>query len=233
MILEKLRQQRRVTLEELQEITDSSVSTIRRDLNELEAKKLLRRIHGGAELPQDLMSELSMIEKSSKNVQEKNEIAQLAMKNIEEGDTIYLDAGTTTGAMIPLLKQSTLHLTIVTNSVTHASNLIAEQLTVYILGGLIKKTTDSVTGARTLTQLSSYRFNSAFLGANAYNQNIGAMTPDSEEAAVKAQAIRQSDESFILIDSSKLSQTSFCRFAEPSEAQILTENGWLSKPEHD
>jgi DeoR family fructose operon transcriptional repressor len=189
----------------------------------LEEQKLLRRVHGGAELPQDLLVELSILEKSSKNVQKKNKIAIFAMEKITEGDTIYLDAGTTTGAMIPLLKKSQLSLTIVTNSVTHASNLTAELLTVHILGGLIKKTTDSVTGGEALSQLSNYRFNIALLGANAYDDGIGAMTPDSEEAAVKALAIQQSEESFVLIDSSKLSQTSFCLFAHPDDIQVLTE----------
>jgi DeoR family fructose operon transcriptional repressor len=191
IILEKLHKEKRATVEELQDLTNSSLSTIRRDLNELEDQKLLRRVHGGAELPQDLLTELSTSEKSFRNVQEKRKIAQSAIQLITEGDTIYLDAGTTTGTMIPLLNQSKFPLTVVTNSVTHASKLIADHLTVHILGGLVKKTTDSVTGGNTLTQLSNYRFNIAFLGANAFDPSVGAMTPDSEEAAVKALAVQQ------------------------------------------
>ncbi len=223
-ILEYLNQKHRATLEELQTLTDSSVSTTRRDLNELEDEKKLRRIHGGAELLQDLSKELSIIEKSSKTVQEKQRIAQFAISKIADGDTIYLDAGTTTGAMIAELKRLKLHLTIVTNSVTHASNLIAEHLNVYILGGLIKRTTDSVIGGHALEQLSNYRFNSAFIGANAFDEAIGAMTPDSEEATVKSQAMKQAEVSYLLIDSSKLGQTSFVKFANPDEVEVITEN---------
>ena len=54
---------------------DCSISTLRRDLNELEKEKSLRRVHGGAELTQDLSEELSISEKTSKNIQEKEEIA--------------------------------------------------------------------------------------------------------------------------------------------------------------
>jgi len=224
-ILEVLKVKHRATLEELQELTNSSVSTIRRDLNELADEKLLRRLHGGAELTQDLSSELSILEKSSKNIHEKEQIAALALAEISDGDVIFLDAGTTTGAMIPGLRASAWRLSIVTDSVTHASKLISENLAVFILGGNVKSRTDSVIGGQALAQLANYRFNAAFIGANAYDEAIGAMTPDSEEASIKAQAIRQSETAFVLLDSSKLGQTSFVKFANPDEIKILTENG--------
>ena len=69
---------RTATLEELSTITQASVSTLRRDLNELEEENALRRVHGGAELQQDLSEELSIFEKSSKNVQEKEKAVQEA-----------------------------------------------------------------------------------------------------------------------------------------------------------
>ncbi|MFC4652500.1 DeoR/GlpR family DNA-binding transcription regulator [Lactococcus nasutitermitis] len=222
-IINLLMQQRRATLEELIEVTESSISTLRRDLNDLEEEKKLRRVHGGAELIQDLSKELSIFEKTSKNVHEKQIIANKALKKIKEGDVIFLDAGTTTGSMIAGIKQLKKELTIVTNSVTHASNLVAEHLTVYILGGCVKKTTDAITGSVALSQLKNYRFNLAFIGANAFVEESGVMTPDSEEAAIKRQAILQADEAFVLIDSSKIGQTSFVRFAQADEVIMITE----------
>ncbi|MQW38913.1 DeoR family transcriptional regulator [Lactococcus hircilactis] len=222
-ILAHLNQHVRATLEELQSLTDSSVSTIRRDLNELEEDQLLRRIHGGAELLQDFSTELTMIEKYSKNVQEKFIIAKKAVKKIANGDTIYLDAGTTTGALIPEMNQLNIHLTVVTSSATHASLLTNEKINVYILGGMIKKSTDSVIGGLALDQLRTYRFNVAFLGANGFDAQNGAMTPDSEEAAIKRQAVLQSQQSYLLMDRSKLGQTSFVRFATKDEVEVITE----------
>lgn len=222
-ILEYLNQKHIATIEELQTLTESSASTMRRDLNDLEEEKKLKRVHGGAELLQDLSKELSFIEKSTKNVQEKRQIADRAFSKISDGDTIYLDAGTTTGALIEKLNQSQFRLTIVTNSVTHASKLNGEHLTVYILGGLIKKITDSVVGGNALKQLSNYRFNSSFMGANAFDKEIGAMTPDSEEASVKTSAIHQSEISYLLVDTSKLGETSFVKFANPDEVEVITE----------
>ena len=98
-IVDYLKINRRATIEELLTLMDCSISTLRRDLNELEKEKSLRRVHGGAELTQDLSEELSISEKTSKNIQEKEEIAQIALSKIKDGDIVFLDAGTTTGLL--------------------------------------------------------------------------------------------------------------------------------------
>ncbi|MDR0298522.1 MAG: DeoR/GlpR family DNA-binding transcription regulator [Streptococcaceae bacterium] len=222
-IMFKLKQQKQATIEELCELTVASLSTLRRDLNDLEAEGKLRRVHGGAELVQELSKEPSLFEKSSKNIQAKEKIAEKAIRKIKNGDVIYLDAGSTTGFLTEKINQSSLKITIVTNSITHLLSIRNPNSTVYILGGQQKRTTDAVVGSQALLQLSSYHFNVAFLGANAYDEKIGAMTPDQEEAAVKTLAIKQSQKSFLLLDSSKISQTSFVKFASPDEVRLLTE----------
>lgn len=130
-IVDYLKINRRATIEELLTLMDCSISTLRRDLNELEKEKSLRRVHGGAELTQDLSEELSISEKTSKNIQEKEEIAQIALSKIKDGDIVFLDAGTTTGLLAELINQSHLYLTIVTNSVTHLAKLTDDRLIVY------------------------------------------------------------------------------------------------------
>lgn len=222
-IMSLLKEQRTATLEELSTITQASVSTLRRDLNELEEENALRRVHGGAELQQDLSEELSIFEKSSKNVQEKEKIATIAFEKIKEGDIIYLDAGTTVAPLCHLLNQSGKRVTIVTNSISHLPKLTSENLIVYLLGGRVKRQTDAIIGSSAIAQLSTYRFNLAFIGANAFGEELGAMTPDSEEAAIKSQAIRQSRTSYLLLDSSKIGQTSFVKFAESDQIKLITE----------
>ena len=218
-----LKLNKRATIEELLSIIDGSISTLRRDLNELEEESILKRVHGGAELFQDLSEELSILEKTSKNIQEKELIAQKALKIIKDGDIIFLDAGTTTGRLAELINQSNKHLTIVTNSVTHLSKLNDDKLIVYLLGGRVKKVTDAIIGSQTLAQLSNYQFDIAFLGANAFDEIHGAMTPDHEEAAIKSLAIAQSQKNYILVDSSKIGQMSFVKFAKPDEIRLITE----------
>ena len=78
LILEELNQHHVVSLEKLVSLLETSESTVRRDLDELEAENKLRRVHGGAELPHSLQEEETIQEKSVKNLQEKKLIAQKA-----------------------------------------------------------------------------------------------------------------------------------------------------------
>ncbi len=89
-----------VKLEDLVALLHTSESTIRRDLDELEARGRLRRVHGGVESLSHLQIEESIEQKSVKNVQEKSRLAELACQLVEEGDVIFLDAGTTTEMLI-------------------------------------------------------------------------------------------------------------------------------------
>lgn len=200
---------------------DSSESTVRRDLQELEDLGLLERVHGGAKRPQHLEQELGMTEKSSKNVQQKKIVAKYAADCIAEGDVIYLDAGTTTSEMIPFLINRA--ITVVTNSVGLAARLVEAQIATIVLGGRIKLTTDAVVGSQALEQLKQYRFNKAFMGMNGIHIESGYSTPDPEEAILKRAAIQQAEEAFVLVDHSKFNQTSFVSVAPLSAASILTD----------
>lgn len=220
-IIERLERDGVVKSQDLVQWLDSSESTVRRDLQELEDLGILERVHGGAKRPQHLEQELGMFEKSSKNVQQKKMIAEYAAESITEGDVIYLDAGTTTSEMIPFLKNRT--ITVVTNSVGLAARLVEAQIATIVLGGRIKLTTDAVVGSQALEQLKQYRFNKAFMGMNGVHLDSGYSTPDPEEAILKRTAIQQSEEAFVLVDHSKFNQTSFVSVASLSAASILTD----------
>ncbi|MDT2614562.1 DeoR/GlpR family DNA-binding transcription regulator [Enterococcus dongliensis] len=220
-IIEWLERDGLVKSQDLIQWLNSSESTVRRDLHELEELGLLERIHGGAKRPQHLEQELGMDEKSSKNVQQKKIIAKYAANLLSEGDVIYLDAGTTTSEMIPFMKKQ--KVTVVTNSVGLAAHLVEAQIATIVLGGRIKLTTDAVVGSQALEQLKQYRFNKAFMGMNGIHSDSGYSTPDPEEAILKRTAIQQAEEAFVLVDHSKFNQTSFVRVASLSAASILTD----------
>lgn len=84
---------------------ECSESSVRRDLQELEEAGLLIRVHGGAKIRQSLQRELDMSGKFSQNIEQKNRIAEKAVSLIQDEDVIYLDAGTSTLAMVPFLDQ--------------------------------------------------------------------------------------------------------------------------------
>ncbi|WEV45533.1 DeoR/GlpR family DNA-binding transcription regulator [Streptococcaceae bacterium ESL0687] len=221
IILSELSYRGSVTIEYLCGLTNASVSTLRRDLTDLEKQGKLSRVHGGAEPAKNLSGEASISEKTFKNVQEKKLIAQNALSHVSDGDVIFLDAGTTTGMMIEGLQKFSGSLTIVTSSVSHASRLIKDNITVYILGGFIKNLTEAVIGSDAVQQIEQFNFTKAFLGANAIGEEY-VSTPDMEEANIKQAASKQAQETYILADRSKFNKLNLINFAKISEVIILT-----------
>lgn len=197
----------------------TSESTIRRDLDELEDQGRLRRVHGGAESLSHLQTEESIQQKSVKNVQEKQKLAHVACQLIDENDVIFLDAGTTTEMMIAGLEER--QITVVTNSIHHASKLVELGLATVIIGGNVKQTTDASVGAVAISQLSQLNFDKAFLGMNGVDEHYFT-TPDVEEAAVKKIVIDNTKDAFVLVDASKLGAYSFVKVAPVTQAHVIT-----------
>lgn len=219
-ILDQLTQHGLVKSQELIKEMNCSESTLRRDLDALEEKGMLVRVHGGAKRLYEIEREIPITEKTSKNIQEKKEIAEYASSLVQDGDTIFLDAGTTTLYMIPFLKQKKIR--IVTNAVQHAHLLADQENEVVLIGGVLKNTTKAVIGAVGCAQLSQYNFNKAFLGINGVDLEYGFTTPDPEEAAIKQQAIKNSAKVFILTDNSKFNTVTFVKVEDIDGATILT-----------
>ncbi len=220
-ILQVLDHEGIIRSQELMAALNASESTIRRDLKELEEESLIERVHGGAQKIGLLDFEQNMVEKSSENVHEKRQIAQYAASLIDKNEVIYLDAGTTTLAMVPFLREK--NLTVVTNSVEHASALADFLIPTRVIGGNIKLTTKAILGSKSVQELKQYRFNKAFMGTNAFHEEYGYSTPDPEEAAMKTTAMEQADLAFVLADHTKCGQVSFAKVADLSQAAIITD----------
>lgn len=220
LILERVNEKEVVKIQELVEITASSESTIRRDLQILEEQKYIKRVHGGASLLQGKRIELGIPEKSTKNLQDKIAISKFAASLVEDGDCIYLDAGTTTYQMIQFLTDK--DILVVTNGLTHIESLLDNNMSTYLLGGLIKSKTRALIGSGALTSLEHYRFDKCFLGVNGVHYQYGYTTPDPEEALIKKTAIHLSRETFVLADSSKFGDVSFSKIEKINKAKIIT-----------
>ncbi|MET3558759.1 DeoR family fructose operon transcriptional repressor [Streptococcus rupicaprae] len=222
LILEKIAVDQVVSLEALVSLLETSESTVRRDLDELEQAGKLRRVHGGAESLLPLGRELSNLEKSVKNIQEKQKIAQRAENLIEATDVFFIDAGTTTGLLIEeLIKQELREVTVVTNSIHHAAVLVENGFRTIIIGGLVKERTDASIGSFALEQIKSLNFDKAFIGMNGVDKDY-LTTPDPEEALIKQTIIANAKETFVLIDASKLGQYAFVKVAEVGKVTLIT-----------
>lgn len=220
-ILSLIEEKRTVKLQELVEKTDASESTLRRDLTELESMGKLERVFGGAVLPSRNLQEPSIADKSTRNLMEKQVIAEFAADFVQEGDSVFLDAGTTTLQMITFLKEK--NPVVVTNGLPLAVALNEAGITTYLTGGLLKARTGAFVGSGALLALDTYHFDVCFLGVNGFHPDYGFTTPDPEEAAVKRKACSHSRMTYMLADHSKMNKVSFAKIMDLQQASLIVD----------
>ncbi len=202
-----------VRLVDIVEKLQISDMTVRRDLNELESRGALIRIHGGAKSRNSLKyKEKSHVDKYLINMEAKKIIAEKAVKLIEEGDVIFLGAGTT----VELLAKKINHksLTIVTNCLPTFNSLVekeTETFNVYLLGGKMRKITKSFLGEFVNILIKKMKFNKTFVSANGV-KNKDIMTSVFEEGNTQKIALDNSEKKYLLIDDSKINVEDFYVF---------------------
>ncbi|MFS1664277.1 DeoR/GlpR family DNA-binding transcription regulator [Streptococcus sp. zg-JUN1979] len=225
LIMASLERDDYVTLDFLTTQTETSESTIRRDLDELEAQGLLTRVHGGAERRHYLREELSNQQKSVKNAHDKALIAKRAAQLIEEHDVVFIDSGTTTEFLIDQIMPK--DITVVTNSIHHAARLVDKGVKTIIIGGMVKIATDASIGQMAIEQISRLNLDKAFIGMNGVDDAF-LTTPDLDEAAIKRTIMANSQQTFILADASKLGQKAFIKVDTIDKASLITSKCDLS-----
>lgn len=224
IILSLVEEKGSVTATELMEALNASESTIRRDLNSLSEAGLLQKVHGGAisnnsNSYNTLDDEVEL--RKERNKSEKNEVAKYAASLIEENDFVYLDAGTTTEAMIDYI--SCKNATFVTNAINHARKLTCKGYTTYLLGGEFKSVTEAIVGEEAIASVMKYNFTKGFFGTNGVTLKNGFTTPEVKEAMIKKRAIEAAKKSYILCDSSKFGEVSAITFLDFNSATIITD----------
>lgn len=220
MIVEYLRRNQFGKIEEFAKLTKSSEITIRRDINELDSEGLVEKVHGGAQSKRNSYFDIDLKRRSLENVEIKSRIAKAASLLVEDGMTVYLDAGSSSSALIPYLQNK--DITVYTHGVHHIQELAKIGLKVHLIGGDIKKETLACIGSATLSYLSQFRFDIVFLGTNAIDPEFGHSTPDVNEAMVKQLLIKNSELSVVLADSSKFDSKSKVSFAN-NEILVYTD----------
>lgn len=222
-IVEMVNNNKSVKLNDLCEMFDASVSTIRRDLNFLDEKGLITKVHGGAIAVSDNFSfiEHNVEEKEKLYADEKRMISKYAAELIEDGDFVFIDAGTTTEKIADYVTAK--NVTFVTNGFLNAKHLAAKGYKVILPGGEIKLSTEAIVGASCVKALEEYNFTKCFIGVNGVSVSSGYTTPDINEANIKETVIQNSKKAYVLADHSKLDQISFVSFANIKQACLITD----------
>jgi len=189
-------------IDALSRFFDVSASTIRRDLEQLHRAGLVTRTHGGA-IASSGPVERTLREKEQLQRREKMAIAAAAARTVEDGDTVFLDAGSTTGALASLLR--TRRLIVVTVGINSILSLYdAENVEVIVLGGVLRQRTESIVSDLTLHNLQRIRIDKAFIGANGISADKGICSPTSAQSYLKDAVAASATEVAVLADSTKL-----------------------------
>lgn len=224
IILQILAERGSVSVLELKDILNTSESTIRRDLTQMDELGLLTKVFGGAVSNQEtalMIGELSVLQKTDVNTAEKRMIGEYAASLITPGEFVYLDAGTTTEWIIRFVADRS--VTFVTNAVNHAGKLAAAGFRVIMIGGEIKDTTEAVVGSQAVQAIQRYHFSKGFFGTNGISEKWGFTTPDDNEAAVKQAAVKQCHKAYVVADHTKFDTSAAVTFAAFKEMRILTD----------
>jgi len=223
IILETLAVKRVVTICELTAIVGHSESTIRRDLAALDHQGKLNKVHGGAtviEKKSYAAMRKNLSEQQPLYLEDKYRIGKYAATLVNPGDLIFIDAGTTTAAMIHVL--DCVDAIFVTNGLPTAELLRSKNLNVTLLGGKLRNRTGALIGEVTLDAMKNLNFTTVFVGVNGIDLVRQYTTPNISEAKIKETAVRQSQKAYILADPSKFNKITPVTFSDFKGADIIT-----------
>jgi DeoR/GlpR family transcriptional regulator of sugar metabolism len=227
LILKKLNENRYVQVSDLAEEFDVTTVTIRRDLDEMEEDGLCIRKRGGAiRVNPGVSMEMPYNIKQHEMVDEKERIAQQALEFIEDGDTIILDAGSTTYALA-LLLNTKVQITVVTNDLKIAVKLAENpKINLICTGGTARTSVYSLQGSMTLSFLKDIKVDSTFLGADAVHLDGVISNVNIEEVAIKKAMIQAADQTVLMTDSSKFGKSGFYKVCDLENVDvIITDDG--------
>ncbi|MFT4094388.1 MAG: DeoR/GlpR family DNA-binding transcription regulator [Niabella sp.] len=224
-IIELIKKEGNVKVTELCSSLNVSSVTIRKDLQLLEDKQLLYRTHGGATLSNPYIADRHVDEKVALQASEKQRIGEYASRLIEPNDCILIASGTTVQFFAKNLIAKD-NLTVVTSALNVALELMHHQnVEVIQLGGLMRKTSASVTGIYAENILQDFSCSKLFLGVDGIDLDFGLTTSNMMEALLNKKMIQASQKTILLADSSKFGKRGFGKICGLDDIeQIITDS---------
>ena len=209
-----------VTMTELCNEFHVSINTIRADVAALTKTGVAEKIYGGVR--STMQQEVPMFTKRARiRPDAKFSIARAASNLIEDGDILFIDAGSTTMHMLSLLQQEK-RVTIITANlhiISQASS--TPNAEIIVLPGMINRRTNSMADVSTLEFLGRYHFAKAFMAATGLSKDGRLNVKTYLEYEIKRLAIQQSDMKYLLCDASKFGSNSLMSYAELSDMDKL------------
>ncbi len=223
-ILRKLNERGFVKVRNLSNELQVSFVTIRKDLKDLEDRKLLFRTHGGAtsinpyiNIPQPR----PLVDKEKNNMDAKQKIAKVAALLLAKNDTIIIASGTTVIEFARNISQQS-NLTVL-SSTLDVSEILSKypRVEVIQLGGIVRKSSNSVIGSFAEKMLAELMCNKLFIGVDGIDLSYGLTTSSAMEASLNKIMVEAAQKVIVLADSSKFGRKSFGRICGLDKVDIL------------
>jgi DeoR/GlpR family transcriptional regulator of sugar metabolism len=219
-LLNYLRTFRTGHVAELSQVLGASPSTIRRDLDELQERGLVERVHGGATIT-TVGSEPGQATRARIHPTEKRRIGEGAAGLVEPGTTILISGGTTTEHMLPFLGDLR-DVTVITNGVQIAAGLAEySDLHVIVLGGELRRESMSLLGHLAAEQIREFTVDVVFMGAFGVDPRDGVTGANLHETQTDRAMLEAARRVVVLADSSKLDQRGPVRLASIEKIDVL------------
>ncbi|WP_018628402.1 DeoR/GlpR family DNA-binding transcription regulator [Niabella aurantiaca] len=224
-IMDSLKKKGMVQVLDLCQELDVSSVTIRKDLQFLEDKNQLFRTHGGATLSNPYIGDRPVIEKVRIQSTEKEKIGQYAASLIEPNDCILIASGTTVFYFAKNIQPKG-NVTVITAALNVAMEIAHHPgIEVIQLGGIMRKTSSSVTGIYAEKILEDFSCSKLFLGVDGIDLEFGLTTTNMMEAQLNRKMIAASRKTIVLADSSKFGKRGFGKICGLDDIeQIITDS---------
>ena len=238
-LLRLVNERGRVRTGELAQLLDVTEPTIRKDISDLETQGLIVRAHGGA-VARGSMAEVDIHTRETKRLKEKQAIARLGLELIRDGDSIFLDGGTTGYELAKLLAHADAAgrldrrgVKILTNSfkVSEICQRMSEPP--IVLGGRYRPSGGCFVGPVTMGTLRQFRLDLAFIGVTGITES-GFCAADLAEAEIKTEAVTRAERAVVPMDHSKIGLADFVTVCPLTAVQtVITDrpddelNQWL------
>lgn len=228
-ILTKIKNNTKVSIQELCDEMKVSSVTIRKDLKLLEEKKLLFRIKGGASSTNPYAIDRSILIKETINLDEKDSIAKAAIEMIQDNDSILIGSGTTAYAVARHLT-SAHPLTVITPALKVALELSNKpNIEVLQLGGLIRPNSSSVAGQYAMRILEDVSCGILLLGVDGIDLEFGVTISNITEATLNQKMLQTSQKIVILADSTKFGRRGLGKVCNLEDVDYIITDRNLSK----
>ncbi|MEK8128328.1 DeoR/GlpR family DNA-binding transcription regulator [Paenibacillus filicis] len=216
-ILERMALDGEVKLVELKAMFDVTEMTLRRDLEKLELAGLLRRTFGGAIL---IGNDIALKDRTGVMMEEKMRMGQRAAASLQAGESVFIDGGSTT-LQIARFLQPEMDITVITNALNIATELLNKQIPTIVVGGMLVNRTATMVGPMTASWLGTMAIDRVFVGTTGLSVKHGFSNSNMHETEIKRLVIRQAAEVNVMMDHTKLGMQDLFSFATIGEVNRL------------